>query len=268
MTGDAVRGVNFPRAWRGYDPGQVDRLLRNMGRLLDAGMPLPATPPRPGEFAKVIRGYDRQAVDRFLDALASDRARQVPAPGPASPEEWGHGQPELPGGSATGDRQAEWRGVADLPGTRLRRTRGPTSKIIDSDGQVLLTHRGRTLKVTASGQVFRNDANRAEIVDTATGALVLRWIGSHSYHHAGTIALGPGQRWLSFPIRGSRLRNAVMRAVDESGTEVVWFRKTKPAVVEAVVSPDCDISPEILCLIELAARWLVVYFARPIPGEG
>jgi len=224
----------------------------------------------------VIRGYDRQAVDRFLDALASDRARQVPAPGPASPGEWGDGQPKPSGGSATGDRQADWRGVADLPGTRLRRTSGTillgggalTSKIIDSDGRVLLTHRGRTLKVAASGHVFRNDANRAEIVDAATGALVLRWIGSHSYHHAGTIALGPGQRWLSFPIRGSRLRNAVMRAVDESGTEVVWFRKTKPAVVEAVVSPDCDISPEILCLIELAARWLVVYFARPIPGEG
>jgi len=45
----------------------------------------------------------------------------------------------------------------------------------------------------------------------------------------------------------------------------VWFRKTKPAVVEAVVSPDCGISPEILCLIELAARWLVVYFTPPTP---
>jgi DivIVA domain-containing protein len=266
MTGDAICGVKFPRAWRGYDPGQVDRLVRNMGRLLDAGMPPPATPPRPGEFAKVMRGYDCQAVDRFFAALASDRAQQVPAPGPASPWEPGYEEPEPPEGSATGDRRAEWRGVAYLPGTRLRRTWGPTSKIIDSDGQVLLTHRGRTLRVAASGQVFRKDNNRAEIVDVATGALVLCWIGSHSYYHAGTVVLLPGQHWLRFPIQGSRGFNAVMRAVDESGAEVVWFRMTKRAVVEAVVSPDCGISPEILCVIELAAWWLVVYFTPPIPG--
>jgi DivIVA domain-containing protein len=46
MTGDAVRGVKFPRAWRGYDPGQVDRLVRNMGRFLDAECPF--RPPRRG----------------------------------------------------------------------------------------------------------------------------------------------------------------------------------------------------------------------------
>ena len=110
---------------------------------------------------------------------------------------------------------------------------------------MLLAHRGRTLRVAASGQVFRNDANRAEIVDAMTGAWVLCWIGRHSYYHAGTVVLGPGQRWLSFPIQGSRFRNAVMRAVDESGAEVVWFRNTQRVTVEAVVSPDCGISPEI-----------------------
>jgi hypothetical protein len=246
MTGDAIRGVKFPRAWRGYNPPQIDRLLRDMARLLDAGIPLPVSTPQPRKFiGKVMRGYDLRAVDSFFDTLTSDRAQQVPAPGPASPEIWGHGRPELPGGSPTGDRRAEWRGVADLPGTRLRRTAGLTSKIIDSDGQVLLAHRGRTLRVAASGQVFRNDANRAEIVDAMTGAWVLCWIGRHSYYHAGTVVLGPGQRWLSFPIQGSRFRNAVMRAVDESGAEVVWFRNTQRVTVEAVVSPDCGISPEI-----------------------
>ena len=266
MTGDAIRGVKFPRAWRGYNPPQIDRLLRDMARLLDAGIPLPVSTPQPRKFiGKVMRGYDLRAVDSFFDTLTSDRAQQVPAPGPASPEIWGHGRPELPGGSPTGDRRAEWRGVADLPGTRLRRTAGLTSKIIDSDGQVLLAHRGRTLRVAASGQVFRNDANRAEIVDAMTGAWVLCWIGRHSYYHAETVVLGPGQRWLSFPIQGSRFRNAVMRAVDESGAEVVWFRNTQRVTVEAVVSPDCGISPEILCLIELAARWLVVYFTPPTP---
>lgn len=266
MTGDAIRGVEFPRAWRGYDPAEVDCLLRDMARLLDAGISLPAGTPQLGD-ARVLRGYDPQAVDRFFATLASDRAQQAPAPGPViSWEELGYGELEPPEGSGAGDRWAEWRRVADLPGTRLRRASGWTSKIIDTDGQVLMVPRGNTLRVAASGQVFRNDFNRAEIVDATTGVLVLRWTGSHSYRHAGTVVLGPGQRWLRFSIQGSWRRDAVMKAVDESGTEVLWFRKTKRAVVEAVVSPDCGISPEILCLIELAARWLVAYFTPPGGG--
>jgi hypothetical protein len=265
MNGDAIRGMKFPRARRGYDLVQVDRVLRDMARQLDAGIPLPGAP-QPGGFAWVMRGYDPQAVDRFFATLASDRAQQAPAPGPASPWERGYGEPEHPGNPGTGDGQAEWRGIADLPGTRLRRASGWTSKIVDSDGQVLLARRGNTLRVTASGQVFRMDADAEEIVDATTGVPVLRWIGSHRYHHAGTVVLGPGQRWLRFPIQGSRPRDAVMRAVDESGTGVLWFRKTQRAVVEAVVSPDRGISPEILCLIELAADWLAVYFVRSSGG--
>jgi hypothetical protein len=237
-----------------------------MARLLDAGISVPAGTPRLGD-ANVMRGYDAQAVDRFFATLASDRAQQAPGP-VISWEELGYGEPEPPEGSGAGDRQAGWRGVADLPGTRLRRASGWTNKIIDTDGQVLMACRSNTLRVAASGQVFRNDSSRAEIVDATTGVPVLRWIGSHSYRHAGAVVLGPGQRWLSFPIQGSRLRDAVMRAVDESGTGVLWFRKTQRAVVEAVVSPDRGISPEILCLIELAARWLGVYFTPPVGGGG
>jgi hypothetical protein len=131
-----------------------------------------------------------------------------------------------------------------------------------------MTCHGKKLRVAATGQVLRNDPKSAQIVDATTGATVLRWIGTHGYRRARAVVLGPGQSWLRFPVQGSRLRDAVMRAVDESGTEVMWFRKTQRAVVEAVTSPDRSISPETLCLIELAAQWLRAYFSPPDGGGG
>ena len=268
MTGDDIRGMKFPRAWRGYAPQQVDDLLLAVARMLDAGFPPPPGTPPPGEFATILRGYDRQAVDRFFDTLARDRALQPYPLGAASPWGTGYEEPQPSDNPGTGDRQAEWRSVADLPGTRLRRISGWTSKITDSHGQVLMTCHGKTLRIGATGQVLRNDPKGAEIVDAATGTPVLRWIGNHSYHRARAVVLGPGQSWLRFPVQGSRLRYAVMRAVDQSGTEVMWFRKTQRNVVEAVTSPDRNISPETLCLTELAAQWLRAYFSPPDEGGG
>jgi hypothetical protein len=131
-----------------------------------------------------------------------------------------------------------------------------------------MTYRGETLTVGAGGLVLRYDPVRAQVVEAGTGDPFLRWIGDHSYHQARAVVLRPQRRWLRFPVQGARLGHAVMRAVDESDAEVLWLRKVSQAVTEAVVRPDSDLTPEILCLIECAASWLGVYFKSPGGGGG
>lgn len=276
MTEDEIRGTEFPRVVRGYDPAQVDRRLLAMARLLDAGFSFATFTPQPA-FARVMRGYDPEAVDRFFGTLASDGAPPTSPPGPLSPWRVAYGEPEPRDGSGARDGgrrarrlsaarrryardcRAEWLGVSQLPGTRLRRTSGQTRTILGGYGEVLMMCRGDTLTVGDGGLVLRNDPGRAQVVDAGTGDPFLRWIDGGSYRRAWAVVLRPERRWLRFPVQGTRLRNAVMRAVDESDAEVLWFRKTNQTVTEAIVRPDCDVTPEILCLIECAASWLGAY---------
>lgn len=121
-----------------------------------------------------------------------------------------------------------------------------------------MTRRSRTLTLGVGGRLLRNDWGK-QIVDAGTGDPIVCWIGSHRFHQARSVVLQPGQRWLRFPMHGTRLRSAVMTAVDESDTEVLWFRKIERDVTEAVIGPACDLTPEIRCVIELAASWLDAY---------
>ena len=285
MTEDEILGIEFPRVINGYDPAAVHRRLLAMARLLDAGFSSDTFTPQPA-FAKVMRGYDREAVDRLFGTLAGDGAPPTSPPGPMTPWRAAYGEPEPRDGSGPGDgggqawrlsaarRQyardcrAQWLGVSQLPGTRLRRTSGSTRTILGSYGEVLMTCLGETLTVGAGGLVLRHDPVRAQVVEAGTGDPFLRWIGGHGYHQARTVVLRPERRWLRFPVQGARLGHAVMRAVDESDAEVLWFRKINQTVTEAVVSPDCYVTPEILCLIECAASWLGAYFESPGGGGG
>jgi hypothetical protein len=142
-------------------------------------------------------------------------------------------------------------------------------QIVSSHGQVLLARRGPTWTVTVSGQTFsRTDQ---QVVNTATGRPTLQAVGNHISRQAKTVVLGLQQHWFRFPVQGSRLRNGVMTAVDESDTEVLWFRQTGRRATEVIVSPQRALTPEILCVIELAAPWLALYFARQggtVPASG
>ena len=277
MTEDEILGIEFPRVINGYDPAAVHRRLLAMARLLDAGFSSDTFTPQPA-FAKVMRGYDREAVDRVFGTLTNDGAPPTSLPGPLTPWRVVFGEPDPRDGLGAGDggrrawrlgatrRQyvrdcrAQWLGVSQLPGTRLRRTSGRTSTILGGYDEVLMTCRGDTLTVGSGGLVLRHDPVRAQVVEAGTGDPFLRWIGGHSRHQARTVVLRQERRWLRFPVQGARLGNAVMRAIDESGAEVLWFRKIDQTVTEAVVRPDCDVTPEILCLIECAASWLGAYF--------
>jgi hypothetical protein len=61
-----------PRAFLGYDPNQVRLRLSLIAFAVDAGFAPPAVTPE--RFAKTVGGCDKQAVDRFVDTLASDGA--------------------------------------------------------------------------------------------------------------------------------------------------------------------------------------------------
>jgi len=287
MTADQIRGATFPRAARGYDPRQVRSRLSLIAFAVDAGFAPPAT--TPNRFAKIIRGYDMQAVDRLLSTLASDGAavygQPMACPWPFAselPPAWDRPgvrpRQALPSRAARRqydrDCDASWLRVSDLPGTRLRCTWewmvlfGP-QQIVGSDGQVLLARRSMTWTVAASGQRF--SLRDEQVVDAATGRPILRAVGNHISRQAKTVVLRLQQRWFRFPVQGSRWRNGVMTAVDESDTEVLWFRQTGRRAAEVVVSPQCALTPEILCVIELAAPWLGMYFMRQggtVPASG
>jgi hypothetical protein len=146
-------------------------------------------------------------------------------------------------------------------------------KVLGSDGQIPVTRSDssdRTLTIAASRQVLRwrrpgrsRQARGPAYVDATTGNPVLWIIGTHFDFRAETAVLFPGQRRLRFPVQGSSVRNAVMTAVDESGTTLLWFRKPWGAAVEVVVSPGCGLTPEVLCAVAVARSWLEEYFQVP-----
>jgi hypothetical protein len=247
MTGDQIRAMEFPVVFRGYESAPVSDLLR----LLEAGFSPAIIAPRPG-LASVMRGYGPQAVDRFLGTLPSVSTKERSPGEPANPWRVAYGEAEP---QDSPDPQA-WVRVPGLPGSRLRRIPGwPGSKILGSHGEVLMTCRGTTLTLGVGGRRLRNDWNK-QIADAGTGDPILRGIGSHRFHQARAVVLQRGQRWHRFPVQGTGLRSGVMTALDEPDTEVLWFRKTEQNVMEAVISPACDLTPEILCVPELADSWL------------
>jgi hypothetical protein len=300
MTGDQIRRATFPRALLGYDPMQVHSRLSPIAFAVDAGFAPPAVTPE--RFAKVVRGFDKQAVDQFLDTLASDGAGVYGQPmacawpfASEDPPVWDRPgpRPRRARRSRTARRQyardcdTGWLRVSDLPGTRLRYA---LREILSSDGQVLVTHHapgprlrytwkqilsshGRVLvtyhppgwRVAASGQLFF--LRDRQVLDAATGRPILQAVGDHQKRQAKTVLLGLQQRWFRFPVEGSQWRNGVMTAVDESGTEVLWFRKTARRATEVVVSPRCAITPEVLCVIWLATPWLDSYFVSGNPSR-
>jgi DivIVA domain-containing protein len=288
MTGDQIRGARFPMASGGYHPHQVRYRLSLIAFAVDAGFAPPATTPK--RFAEIHRGYDKQAVDQFLGRLASDGAgiygQPMACPWPFAselPPVWDRPGPRprrarLPRAARrqhARDCDAGWLRVSDLPGARLRctwrRSRlAAPEQIVSSDGQVLLARRGPTWTVAPSEQTY-SLWGRQQVVDAATGRPILQAVGDHVSRQAKTVVLGLQQRWFRFPVQGSRLRNGVMTAVDESDTEVLWFRQTGHRAAEVIVSPRYALTPETLCVIELAAPWLARYFAlqaETVPASG
>lgn len=223
----------------------------------------------------LLPGYDPEAVGRFLAELA----REAPPDLRVLPElpDDGGGEGALRLRQLTAE--AEWRRVADLQGARLV---AAGDLVVGSAGEILLT-RGRAAThdtlTLATGQELRIDKDNVgdggyalrgwQVTDSRTGEPVLWTRGRHYGGGARGYMLLPGQRCLVFPVTGTRVRDAVMTAVTESGRTALWFRwiarprspwRSENTKYEIVVSPDCDLTTELMCIICLAASWLGSYF--------
>jgi hypothetical protein len=110
------------------------------------------------------------------------------------------------------------------------------------------------------------------------GTPILYTAGDHYNWRAGTCILFPDQRWLRFPVRGSRPANAIMTAVDRAGNRVARYRLTDKSghqkkslswsegSVEIIVHPGQKLTDELALALALSADWLGRYFARPEGG--
>jgi DivIVA domain-containing protein len=220
MTGDQIRGATFPLASGGYHPHQVRSRLSLIAFAVDAGFAPPAATPK--RFANIYRGYDKQAVDRFLSTLASDGAgiysQPMACPWPFAselPPVWDRPgprprrarRPRAARRQYARDCDAGWLRVSDLPGTRLRCTWGRSrlaapEQIVSSDGQVLLARRGPACTVAATGEVFPSGdsrwwtprpAVRSSRRSAATSAARRRrWCWAYSSAGSGSRCRAPG----------------------------------------------------------------------------
>jgi len=162
MTGDEIRATEFPLRARGYPRLRVRSELARIADLREKGF-APSRYDLGPYRNRLLRGYDREAVDRFFAELARDAPPDLRV------------MPDLPDGrSSAGARrprqltaEAEWRLVAEVPGVRLLAAGG---KVASSAGEVLLTRRPTewddSLSVSpvststltlATGQVLRID---------------------------------------------------------------------------------------------------------------
>jgi hypothetical protein len=109
-----------------------------------------------------------------------------------------------------------------------------------------------------------------ELAD-ATGTPILYTSGAHFNRDArGSISF-PDQRWLRFPVRGTKPANAIMTAVDEAGNSVVRYKLIPPGPgftlrrrnVEITVHPGWELTDELVLAIAISAPWLRTYFQQP-----
>jgi hypothetical protein len=104
----------------------------------------------------------------------------------------------------------------------------------------------------------------AELVDE-TGAAVLYVRGRHDERAAGACIAFPDQRWLRFPVRGTKPTNAIMTAVDQARNKVARYRLTSsgtgwPTAMEITLHPDRQLTDDLVLALAISARWIGDYF--------
>jgi hypothetical protein len=110
-----------------------------------------------------------------------------------------------------------------------------------------------------------------ELLDE-TGMPVLYASGSHFDHGDGACITFPDQRWLRFPVCGTKRANAIMAAVDQAGNQVALYRiigsknrrTTWWNVVEIAAHPGQELTDELVLAMTISARWLGSYFFQQV----
>ena len=297
MNGDQVRDTWFylpPGPVLGYDPRQVDDLLRRVAAELDAGCSA-----RPAVENATLGlqpgGYDIDAVDWFLGQflLPADHLELAGiSDGP-----WGDllVAQLAPGGVSGGVsrwnffRQCEqaWRDFGQLPGTRLwfgKAARGLT-ELRTPEQQTLAFLRGSWRDtVSAGGRSFTYEelavreaepagetwSNQTVIrswypLNDETGIPALYVSPFNTYWSARACIKFPDQRQLRFLVRGTQKANAIMTAVDQARNAVARYRLEPQRLfsrprVEMIVHPSWKLTNELVLALVISAGWLEQYF--------
>ena len=106
-----------------------------------------------------------------------------------------------------------------------------------------------------------------QLLDEA-GTAVLYRSGVHQDRRARSYISFPGQRWLRFPVRGTKRANAIMTAVDQAGNKVARYRFAgSRKTIESTVHPDHRLTDELALTICVSAPWMGEYFVSS-PGGG
>jgi DivIVA domain-containing protein len=103
-----------------------------------------------------------------------------------------------------------------------------------------------------------------------TGTPILYASGENHEHRACACITVPNQRWLRFLVRGTRRGNAIMTAVDQTGSRVARYRisQSPKRAVEIIVLPNKDLADELVLAIAISATWLRRYFKVDSGGGG
>jgi DivIVA domain-containing protein len=174
-----------------------------------------------------------------------------------------------------------WRDFARQPGARLSWVRAGAlrDELRTADQRAVASrHRGLSATLAAGGRTFtwkrvgwsslpgiaetisrdlpnapahllqpqaddRDFLRMRQLLDE-TGTPILYAAGSHYDGSADGYIKFPGQRWLRFPVRGTRQANAIMTAVDQAGNKVARYRLayTRPASGREQRSPSIPAS--------------------------
>jgi hypothetical protein len=99
-----------------------------------------------------------------------------------------------------------------------------------------------------------------ELVDEASGRVVLWRVGQHSDTYDDGLIVFPDRQWLRFPVmKGQfRERKAVMTAVDQSGHRLVRYRQRR-AKSYFYVNPSRELDNALLATIRLTLGWMARY---------
>jgi hypothetical protein len=117
-----------------------------------------------------------------------------------------------------------------------------------------------------------------ELVDE-TGTPILYTSGTNFNWRATASIMFRDQERLRFLVRGSRLDDAIMTAVDQAGNAIaryrsriivtsqdpIWYGSSK-RVVDITVHPDWELTNQRALAIAVSAPWLGSYFVRPSGG--
>ena len=122
------------------------------------------------------------------------------------------------------------------------------------------------------------DFKLRELLDE-TGMPILYASGRNYNHSAGVCITFPDQRWLRFPVRGTRQANAIMTAVNQAGNKVARYRvigmipgPSAPhfsglwKAIEITAHPGQQLTDELALTLAISAPWLCSYFDEPGGG--